>query len=64
MILQFQNQKDLEEFIKLVDKQTFPNLKKLTVIMSHDEAALDLAINAFHATVVNSPDKLNNISLD
>ena len=64
MILQFQNQSDLEEFIKLVDKQTFPNIQNLTVVMPYDEAAADLAVNAFHATVVNSPGQLNNTALE
>lgn len=55
MILQFQNQGDLQEFLKHVEKHTFSDFEKLIVIMAHDEAAIELAINAFHATILNPP---------
>ena len=60
MLLQFQNQTDLKGFLKQVKKQTFADLKKLTVVMRYDEAAIELAINAFHANVINPPGQLNN----
>ena len=63
MILQFQNQNDLEEFIKSVEKQTFADAKKLTVIMSYDEAVVELATKAFNATLINPPNKANDKEL-
>ena len=61
MILQFQNQTDLEEFIKCVEKQAFADTNKLTVIMSYDEAVVELATKAFNATLVNPPNERNNL---
>ena len=59
MILRFKNQIDLEAFAKLVAKQTFINLEKLTIVMPSDEGAKVLAIKSFQATVINSPNQPN-----
>ena len=60
MILRFKNQTDLEAFAKLVAKQTFINLEKLTIVMPSDEGAKALAIKNFQATVINSPNQSNH----
>jgi hypothetical protein len=63
MTLQFQNQTDLEEFIKQIKEQTFADLQKLRVELKYDEAAIELAIKAFNAIVVKPPNQRNNSEL-
>ena len=55
MILQFQNQTDLQEYLQQVKEQPFANLQNLTVQIGHNEAAIELAVKTFNATVIKPP---------
>ena len=50
--LMFENQADLQRFEMLIDfNHKEINLRKLTITMEWDEAKIELAINAFNATM-------------
>ena len=50
--LKFESQTDLQKFEILIDFEHLEvNLTKLTITMQWDDAKIELAINAFNATI-------------
>ena len=48
----FENESDLKRFEMLIDfNHSDVNLRKLTITIEWDEAKIELAINAFNATI-------------
>jgi hypothetical protein len=55
--LMFENKTDLQRFEILIDfNHTDINLRKLTVCIEWDEAKMELALNAFNATIFEVSD--------
>ena len=53
----FENESDLQKFEMLIDfNHTEINLRKLTICIEWDEAKVELAINAFNATIFEITD--------